>query len=239
MADEPENAAPPTPPEPATPGSSTPVAAAAPPAGPSPPPSGDARTGEPRDQRRRRDRDRGPRPQQQQAQGQGQRGPGAPREGQRGAGGPRHEGRPERREPRPGSGPRQPWAHQEFLARAVRSGLDKEFMDRGVEFSRAVLAGAQVTQLRAIAGEVARQEILGLDVERLRLLKPRLSFIAMRSGRTEMREARVVLERGLDAVCEEGVADDDRKRRFERLRDGLEALLIYGRVFERKLGERG
>ena len=93
-------------------------------------------------------------------------------------------------------------------------------------------------QVRTVFGEVMRQEMVGFDLERFLLLRPRLAYVAARAGRTEMKELRMVLDRGVDKVCADGIADDERRARFERFSRGLEAILAYHRMYERKQGER-
>jgi CRISPR type III-A-associated protein Csm2 len=81
-------------------------------------------------------------------------------------------------------------------------------------------------------------EMTGFDLERFLLLKPRLAYLAARSGRSEMRELRTVLDRAIDRVCAEGIADEERLVRFERFSRCLEAVLAYHKMYERKQGER-
>jgi CRISPR type III-A-associated protein Csm2 len=88
--------------------------------------------------------------------------------------------------------------------------------------------------VRSIYGEVLRQEMSGFDATRFLLLRPRLAWLASRAGRTEVRELRTVLDRGIDKVCAEGISDDERRARFDRFAQGLEAILNYHRMYERK-----
>jgi len=211
-------------------------AAAAPPSkveasglsGPSSPPSPAARPAEGRPAGRG-----GPQGQPQRQQlGRGPRHPGGgPRQE-----GPRQEG-PDRR------GPQRPqyqsWPRLDFLARAVREGIDREFLKDAAEFARWVGPGLGFPQLRSVFGEVARQEMSGLDPARLLLLKPRMAYLAARAGRGEMRDFRGVLERAVDAVSPDGGAGHEGQARLDRLSQGLEAILSYGKVHERRQGERG
>jgi CRISPR type III-A-associated protein Csm2 len=120
----------------------------------------------------------------------------------------------------------------------VKGGIDREFVEAALEFARAVGPGLAVSQVRSIFGEVARQELQGLDPARLLLLKPRLAYLAARAQRSEMRDLRAVLERGLEAVCAEGIDAAEQRVRFERFSEGFQAILAYQRVQERKQGER-
>jgi CRISPR type III-A-associated protein Csm2 len=120
----------------------------------------------------------------------------------------------------------------------VESGIDRAFIEGALEFARSLGPGLAAGQVRGIFGEVVRQEIGGLDPARLLLLKPRLAYLAARAGRSEMRELRTVLERGLEKVCAEGIPDEERQARFERFSQGLEAILAYHKSHERKQGEQ-
>jgi CRISPR type III-A-associated protein Csm2 len=133
---------------------------------------------------------------------------------------------------------RQPWSKPDFLARAVKEGLDREFIETALELARALGPGISAGQFRSVFGEVLRQEARGVDAARLLLLKPRLAYLAARSGRSEVKELRAVLERGLEAVCAEEISAEEQKERFDRFAQCLEAILSYQRVYERRAGER-
>jgi len=193
--------------------------------------------GQPREERPRRDdrpprEGRPPRDQRRGPQGQG-RGP---------QGRPGGRDRPDQRSAGPPQGHqpqgRQPWSKPDFLARAVKDGIDKEFIDGAAEFARSVGSGISPIHLRGIFGELARQEVSGPDPVRLLLIRPRLAYLTARAGRAEMKDLRQVIERGLEPVCAEGVSDEERAARLDRLCRGVEAIFAYQRMHERKGGER-
>lgn len=178
---------------------------------------------------------------------------GQPRQGQERQGRERHDRHPRDRRRGDGGSPpgggggrdrqaqrqqHQPWAKQDFLARAVKSGIDREFIDSAREFARAVGPGFSSGQVRGIYGEILRQEAGGLDPARLLLLKPRLAYLASGQGRNELRDLRAVLERAIDAIAGEDAAEEERRARFERFALGFEAILSYHKGFERKQGDR-
>jgi len=120
----------------------------------------------------------------------------------------------------------------------VEGGIDRQFIESAYEFARAVGSNLSSNHFRFIHGEVMRQELAGFDAERFLLLKPRLAYLAARAGRAEMRDLRTILDRGVEKVCAEGIADEERQARFDRFSRCLEAILAYHRAYERKQGER-
>ncbi len=189
----------------------------------------------PRDGRPPRDQRRGP-----QGQGHGQQGRpgGRDRPDQRAGGQPQSHQSQGRQSQSQQPQPRQPWSKPDFLARAVKDGIDKEFIDGAAEFARSVGSGISPIHLRGIFGELARQEVSGPDPTRLLLIRPRLAYLTARAGRGEMKDLRQVIERGLEPVCAEGISDEERAVRLDRLCRGVEAIFAYQRMHERKGGER-
>ncbi len=175
----------------------------------------------------RRERESGQRRQRPPGERRPERGPGDRRPGGGGREG-RAQARPQH----------QPWSRPDFLARAVEGGIDRAFIESASEFARSMGPNLNSGLVRGIYGEVMRQEMTGFDSARFLLLKPRLAYIAARAGRSEARELRAVLERGVEKVCAEGIADEERAARFERFTRCFEAILAYHRVHERKGGER-
>lgn len=87
-----------------------------------------------------------------------------------------------------------------------------------------------MSSVRGVYGEVARLDLRGIEgaADRLLLLKPRLACLAAREGGAGLSSFRRILEEGIDKVLEAEGAE--RQIRFERFRDGLEAMLAYQRV---------
>ena len=173
---------------------------------------------------------------------QGQQGQGPRGQGGRPGGGDRRGGPFQGRDSRPpqqGQKPQnQAWAKPDFLAKAVEGGIDRSFIEGAQEFARALGGAFTPGEFRSVYGELMRQEMTSLDPARLLLLKPRLAWLAARAGRSEVREMRTVLERGIDRICAEGIADGERQARLDRFSRGLEAILAYHKMYERKQGER-
>lgn len=120
----------------------------------------------------------------------------------------------------------------------MEGGIDRAFLDTALEFARSLGGNLNTNLVRNIYGEVLRQELSGFDPAKFLLLKPRLAYLAARSGRTEMKELRTVLDRGVEKVCADGIADGERASRFERFTRCFEAILAYHKTYERKGGER-
>ncbi len=147
--------------------------------------------------------------------------------------------RPQQRGERPGGGPSGPprrpvWEKTAFLAEAVANGIDREFIKTAQHFAREAGRAIDLSAVRGVYGEVARLDLRGIEgaADRLLLLKPRLACLAAREGGAGLSSFRRILEEGIDKVLEAEGAE--RQTRFERFRDGLEAMLAYQRAYGSK-----
>ena len=103
----------------------------------------------------------------------------------------------------------------------------------GVELER---QGLRMAQIRRVFGEVKRLTMRWEPI-RLRMLRPKLAYIASRAGRGGQM-LRDILTPGIDAVFDETSDDAEQQQRFKVLADFFEALLAYFYAAERQ-GGRG
>jgi len=100
----------------------------------------------------------------------------------------------------------------------------------GVELER---QGLRMAQIRRVFGEVKRLTMRWEPI-RLRMLRPKLAYIASRAGRGGQM-LRNILTPGIDAVFETS-NDAEQQQRFKVLADLFEALLAYFYAAERQGG---
>jgi CRISPR type III-A-associated protein Csm2 len=95
--------------------------------------------------------------------------------------------------------------------------------------------GLRMAQIRRVFGEVKRLS-MRWDPIRLRMLKPKLAYIAARAGRGGQ-TLRQILAPGIDAVF--ATKDEaSQRQRFKVFADLFEAILAYFTAAERRGGER-
>ncbi len=92
----------------------------------------------------------------------------------------------------------------------------------------------RMTQIRRVFGEVKRLQ-MRWEPSRLRMLRPRLAYVAARAGRGGQ-VLRDILSPAIDAVFQ-GPPDAQQKR-FKILADLFEAVLAHYTEFERRQGRR-
>lgn len=90
----------------------------------------------------------------------------------------------------------------------------------------------RMAQIRRVFGEVKRLSMRWEPI-RLRMLRPKLAYIAARAGRGGQM-LRDILTPGIEAVFE--VSDDKQPERFKVLADLFEAVLAYFYAAERQRG---
>ncbi len=116
----------------------------------------------------------------------------------------------------------------DMLARAVRDGIDNEFIKGADTFGRDIARAVTTSQIRNIYGSVKKLEMQSqLDLAQLLILKPRIAYA--RSRQKSLDVLATVLSRGIDAV-NEGRDDSERQERFRRFCQGFEAILAYHRA---------
>lgn len=116
----------------------------------------------------------------------------------------------------------------DMLARAVRNGIDNEFIKGADSFGQSIAKAVTTSQIRNIYGSVKKLEMQPrLDLAQLLILKPRIAYA--RSRQKSLAELASVLSNGIDAV-NEGKNDKEKQERFRRFCQGFEAILAYHRA---------
>lgn len=112
----------------------------------------------------------------------------------------------------------------ERVRRVVREG-DYETLVQYAEELGSTLADQRLTtsQIRTVFGEMRRLQTQYRS-DRLRMLKPKLAYMAARSGEGG-RRLREVLDKGINEVFADSSGQEH--QRFRRLMDFFEAILAY------------
>lgn len=119
----------------------------------------------------------------------------------------------------------------DFLARAVKNGIDDAFINQAEEFAKH-LSAVSKSKIRDVYGMVKRIEARAagqlLDdtlIEELRMVRPRLSYAVKREKKVQRLEQ--VIKPAVQAVTEQGLDSEERRKRFRRFCQGFEAILAY------------
>jgi|FaiFalFF_MnMetaG_3_1042247.scaffolds.fasta_scaffold11897_3 CRISPR type III-A-associated protein Csm2 len=118
----------------------------------------------------------------------------------------------------------------------IVAGEDYELLvRRGAEWGRQLAeANLRMAQIRRVFGEVKRLQ-MRWEPQRLRMLRPRLSYVAARAGRGGAL-LRDILSSAIDTVFQ--VQGDGQQKRFRVMADLFEAILAHYTEVERRQGRR-
>lgn len=121
-----------------------------------------------------------------------------------------------------------PSDRQDNLARAVREGINNEFIKWAEKFGRDIARKVTTSQIRNIYGTVKRLEMeTRVDLAKVLLLKPRIQYTRARNQGLE--ELADELCFAIDAI-DKGQGDAEKQERFRRFAQGFEAILAYHRA---------
>lgn len=113
------------------------------------------------------------------------------------------------------------------FAKAVRNGIDNEFILWAEEFGRSIARSVTTSQIRNIYGTVKKIEMgAELDLPAVLLLKPRIAYAAARNKLGVLAD---VVTKAIDVV-NQGRDDAQKKEYFQRFCKGFEAILAYHRA---------
>lgn len=114
------------------------------------------------------------------------------------------------------------------FAKAVRSGIDNDFIHWAENFGGSIARSVTTSQIRNIYGTVKKLEMTAeVDMPAVLLLKPRIAYATARNkGLGDLAQ---VITKAIDAV-NEGKDANDKQERFQRFCKGFEAILAYHRA---------
>ncbi len=131
---------------------------------------------------------------------------------------------------RPRQAPRDqgPGTDTTAFARAVRDGIDNDFIVWAEGFGRSISRSVTTSQIRNIYGTVKKLEMSAdIDMPAVLLLKPRIAYATARNkGLDDLAQ---VVTKAIDAV-NEGDSPAQKRERFQRFCKGFEAILAYHRA---------
>lgn len=124
----------------------------------------------------------------------------------------------------------------EFLKRMVMEGINNKFIEEATNCGNYLVKEDNLTtsQIRRIFGHVKKIENFEDPkkfIPQLLMLKPMLAYTAKRHR--SVGTLKEVLENAIDAVTDESIENDDKKRiaRFRLFCEGFEAILAYHKAF--------
>lgn len=114
------------------------------------------------------------------------------------------------------------------FARAVRDGIDNEFITWAEQFGSSIARSVTTSQIRNIYGTVKKLEMNAeLDLPAVLLLKPRIAYATARNrGLGELSKA---ITLAIDVV-NQGKDETQKRDYFQRFCKGFEAILAYHRA---------
>ena len=115
------------------------------------------------------------------------------------------------------------------LAKAVRTGIDKPFVDWADVFGKEIARGRgaiTTSQIRNVFGTVKKMEMSGrVDTERLLLLRAQMAYARGRHPALATLEREI--KAAIDAIIEVKDEKELTEQRFKRFCKGFEAILAY------------
>lgn len=141
--------------------------------------------------------------------------------------------------PRPDARPQGPGGPRSSVAEDVRRIVAEEnyelLVRRAEEWGRQLADyNLRMAQIRRVFGEVKRLQ-MRWEPQRLRMLRPRLAYVAARAGRGGQL-LRDILTPAIDTVFQAPAGDQ--AKRFKAMADLFEATLAYFTELERRQGRR-
>ncbi len=121
--------------------------------------------------------------------------------------------------------------YRTIVTTIIEQGDYEQLVQRAEEWGRELCKELRMAQIRRVFGEVKRLS-MRFDPVRLRMLKPKLAYIAARTGQGGQR-LRDIFVPAIDAV----LADpNQQQQRFRVMVDLFEAVLAYFYAAERRRG---
>lgn len=129
---------------------------------------------------------------------------------------------------RPRQDDRGPSTDTDAFAKAVRNGIDNEFIQWAEAFGANISRSVTTSQIRNIYGTVKKLEMNAeLDLPAVLLLKPRIAYATARNkGLGDLAQ---VITKAID-VINQGRDDAQNQEYFQRFCKGFEAILAYHRA---------
>jgi len=118
----------------------------------------------------------------------------------------------------------------ERIRRVIREGDYAALVSYADELGKKLMEqGLTTSQIRTVFGEV-KQLQMRFQPNRLRMLKPKLAYMAARAARDRQEGGRI-LQQVLSAAVDEVFAGGKPEENFRRLADFFEAVLAYHKAY--------
>ena len=125
-----------------------------------------------------------------------------------------------------GEGQLQSQRSDERIRRVIREGDYASLVSFAEELGKTLVEQRLTTsQIRTVFGRV-KQLQMRFDANRLRMLKPKLAYMAARAG-----QGGRTLQQVLSAAVDEVFAGNDHGERFRRMADFFEGILAYHKAY--------